>query len=69
FEGGLQIGYSGNYGAYEVALVARTITHEKNLKGVIETYLAAVYNEPRTVGVSVHMNWYCAVAMTGHPAI
>ena len=57
FEGGLKIGYSGNYGAYEVALFARNITNEKNLKGVIENYMAAVYNEPRTVGVSLNMNW------------
>jgi iron complex outermembrane receptor protein len=24
---------------------------------VIENYMAAVYNEPRTVGVSLNMNW------------
>ena len=57
FEGGLMLGYSGNYGAWEVALFARNITNEKNLKGVIENYMAAVYNEPRTVGVSVNLNW------------
>ena len=57
FEGGLKLGYSGGYGAYEVALFARNITNEKNLKGVIENYMAAVYNEPRTVGVSLNMNW------------
>jgi len=57
FEGGLKVGYSGNYGAYEVALFARNITNEKNLKGVIENYMAAVYNEPRTVGVSLNVNW------------
>lgn len=57
FEGGLRLGWSGNYGAYEVALFARNITNEKNLKGAIENYMAAVYNEPRTVGVSVNLNW------------
>jgi iron complex outermembrane recepter protein len=57
FEGGLKLGYSGNYGAWEVALFARNITNEKNLKGVIENYMAAVYNEPRTVGVSLNLNW------------
>ncbi|MDV3468248.1 TonB-dependent receptor [Stenotrophomonas sp. C3(2023)] len=57
FEGGLRVGYSGNYGAYEVALFARNITNEKNLKGAIENYMAAVYNEPRTVGVSLNVNW------------
>jgi iron complex outermembrane receptor protein len=53
FEGGLKLGYEGGNGAYEVALFGRNITNEKNLKGVIENYMAAVYNEPRIVGVSV----------------
>ncbi|CAN5137148.1 TonB-dependent receptor [soil metagenome] len=52
FEGGLKIGYSGGNGAYEVAAFARNITNEKNLKGVIENYMAAVYNDPRIIGVS-----------------
>ena len=53
FEGGLKLGYEGGDGAYEVALFGRNITNEKNLKGVIENYMAAVYNEPRIVGISV----------------
>ncbi|MEW5688230.1 MAG: TonB-dependent receptor [Pseudomonadota bacterium] len=53
FEGGARIGYEGGDGAYEVALFARNITNEKNLKGVIENYMAAVYNEPRIIGVSL----------------
>ncbi|MFZ5748411.1 MAG: TonB-dependent receptor [Pseudomonadota bacterium] len=52
FEGGLRIGYRGGNGAWEVSAFARNITNEKNLKGVIENYLAAVLNEPRVVGVS-----------------
>jgi iron complex outermembrane receptor protein len=52
-EGGLKLGYEGGNGAYEVALFGRNITNEKNLKGVIENYMAAVYNEPRIVGISV----------------
>jgi iron complex outermembrane receptor protein len=52
-EGGLKLGYEGGDGAYEVALFGRNITNEKNLKGVIENYMAAVYNEPRIVGISV----------------
>jgi iron complex outermembrane receptor protein len=52
FEGGLQLGYAGHNGAYELSLFARNITDEKNLKGVIENYMAAVYNEPRIVGVA-----------------
>ena len=57
FEGGVKLGYSGGYGAYEVALFGRNITNEKNLKGVIENYMAAVYNEPRIIGVSLNYNW------------
>ncbi|MFT4247375.1 MAG: TonB-dependent receptor [Pseudomonas sp.] len=57
FEGGLKLGYSGGYGAWEVAAFARNITNEKNLKGVIENYMAAVYNEPRIIGVSFNLNW------------
>jgi iron complex outermembrane receptor protein len=53
FEGGLKLGYESADGAYDVALFARNITNEKNLKGVIENYMAAVYNDPRIVGVSV----------------
>jgi len=53
FEGGAKIGYQGAGGDYEIALFARNVTNEKNLKGVIENYMAAVYNEPRIVGVSV----------------
>lgn len=40
-----------------MAAFARNITNEKNVKGVIENYMAAVYNEPRIVGVSVNVNW------------
>ena len=50
FEGGLKIGYAGDN--WELAAFARNITNEKNLKGVIENYMAAVYNEPRIFGVS-----------------
>ncbi len=53
FEGGVRAGFEGGNGAYEVAVFARNITKEKNLKGVIENYMAAVYNEPRIIGVSL----------------
>jgi len=53
FEGGLKVGYTGGNGAWEVAAFARNITNEKNLKGVIENYMAAVLNEPRVIGVSL----------------
>lgn len=52
FEGGLKIGYEGNGGEWEIAAFARNITNEKNLKGVIENYMAAVFNDPRVVGIS-----------------
>jgi len=58
FEGGAKLGYSGDSGAYEAALFVRNITNEKNVKGVIENYMAAVYNEPRTVGVSFEYHWH-----------
>jgi iron complex outermembrane receptor protein len=51
FEGGLKIGY--DTGDFEIAAFARNITNEKNLKGVIENYMAPVYNEPRIIGVSL----------------
>ena len=52
FEGGLKIGYEGNGGEWEIAAFARNITNEKNLKGVIENYMAAVFNDPRIIGIS-----------------
>ncbi|KTR82204.1 TonB-dependent receptor [Novosphingobium fluoreni] len=51
FEGGLKVGY--DTGDFEIAGFVRNITNEKNLKGVIENYMAAVYNEPRIIGVSL----------------
>ncbi len=53
FEGGLKLGYENMAQGYEIAVFGRNITNEKNLKGVIENYMAAVYNEPRIVGVSI----------------
>jgi iron complex outermembrane receptor protein len=53
FEGGLKIGYAAPDDAWELAAFARNITNEKNLKGVIENYMAAVFNEPRVIGVSL----------------
>ncbi|MFZ2995441.1 TonB-dependent receptor [Sphingobium sp.] len=53
FEGGLKVGYTAPDGKYEIAAFARNITNEKNLKGVIENYMAAVFNEPRVIGISL----------------
>ena len=52
-EGGLKVGYRTPDDRLEIAAFARNITDEKNLKGVIENYMAAVFNEPRVVGISV----------------
>jgi Outer membrane receptor proteins, mostly Fe transport len=51
FEGGLKLGYATD--AWEVALYGRNITNNKNLKGVIENYSAAILNEPPTYGVTL----------------
>jgi len=51
FEGGLKVGYESDAG-WNAAVFARNITSERNLKGVIENYNAAVFNEPRIIGVS-----------------
>ena len=53
FEGGLKIGYRTPDDRMEIAAFARNITNEKNLKGVIENYNAAVFNEPRVIGVTL----------------
>lgn len=53
FEGGLKVGYTTADRKYEIAAFARNITNEKNLKGVIENYNAAVFNEPRIIGISL----------------
>jgi len=50
---GLKVGYTTPDKKYEIAAFARNLTNEQNLKGVIENYMAAVYNEPRVIGVSV----------------
>lgn len=53
FELGLKAGYTTADRKYEIAAFARNVTDEKNLKGVIENYNAAIFNEPRIIGVSV----------------
>ena len=53
YELGLKLGYAAPGNKWEIAAFARNVTNEKNLKGVIENYLAAVYNEPRVIGVSL----------------
>jgi outer membrane receptor protein involved in Fe transport len=54
FEGGLKLGYAKTDGAYEVALFARNITNEVNLRGGIDfNNLTGFVNEPRIVGISI----------------
>ncbi|MBR0558871.1 TonB-dependent receptor [Neokomagataea anthophila] len=52
FEGGMKLGYS--WKKYEMAVFVRNITNNKNLKGVIDNYMAGVYNDPRIIGISAH---------------
>jgi iron complex outermembrane receptor protein len=53
FEAGLKAGYVAPDNKYELAVFVRNLTNEKNLKGVIENYNAAVFNDPRIIGVSL----------------
>ncbi|MBI1686918.1 TonB-dependent receptor [Caulobacter hibisci] len=54
FEGGLKLGYGRTDGAYEVAVFARNITNEVNLRGAIDFHnLTGFVNEPRVVGISL----------------
>ena len=53
YEGALRIGYQSTHG-YELAVYARNITNRHNLIGVLDTYLAPAYNEPRIVGVELN---------------
>jgi outer membrane receptor protein involved in Fe transport len=54
FEGGLKLGYAKQDGAYEVAVFARNITNEVNLRGGIDfNNLTGFVNEPRIVGISI----------------
>ncbi len=51
-EGGLRVGYSWNYGKYDVALFGRNITDEVQVVGAIDfNNLTGMINEPRTMGV------------------
>tara|TARA_B100001179_G_scaffold226674_1_gene208059 strand:- start:181 stop:2403 length:2223 start_codon:yes stop_codon:yes gene_type:complete len=53
-EGGLRIGYAKFDGSLEVALFARNITDEDNVKGGIDfNNNTAFVNDPRVIGVSV----------------
>ena len=50
-EGGLRVGYSWNYGKYDLALFGRNITDEVQVVGAIDfNNLTGMINEPRTWG-------------------
>ena len=53
YEAGLKLGYTAPGDAYELSVFARNLTNQKNLKGVIENFMAAVFNEPRIIGVQL----------------
>jgi iron complex outermembrane recepter protein len=53
FEAGLKGGYAAPGNKYELAVFVRNLTNEKNLKGVLDNYNAAVFNDPRIIGVSL----------------
>lgn len=51
-EGGLRVGYSWNYGKYDLAVFGRNITDEVKVVGAIDfNNLTGMINEPRTLGV------------------
>ncbi|QZD95957.1 TonB-dependent receptor [Qipengyuania gelatinilytica] len=57
-EGGLRIGYAKFDGSLEVALFARNITDEDNVKGGIDfNNNTAFVNDPRVIGVSVRFDY------------
>ena len=57
-EGGLRLGYAKFDGSLEVALFARNITDEDNVKGGIDfNNNTAFVNDPRVFGVSVRFNY------------
>jgi iron complex outermembrane recepter protein len=56
FEAGLKLGYARTDGSWEIALFARNITDEDNVKGAIDfNNNTAFVNEPRIVGISLRV--------------
>ena len=51
---GARIGYAAPH--YEIAAFARNLLNKHNLIGVIENYMAGVYNEPRVFGVALSLH-------------
>ncbi|MEX0708606.1 MAG: TonB-dependent receptor [Woeseia sp.] len=58
FEAGLRAGYIGNNGQWELAVFARNLTDEENLKGGIDfNNNTGFVNEPRIFGMNFRMNF------------
>ena len=58
FEGGLRIGYAALDGRWEVAVFARNITDEDNVRGGIDfNNNTGFVNDPRTFGISARFNY------------
>jgi iron complex outermembrane receptor protein len=59
FEGGLRIGYENFAQNYTVALFARNLTDEDNVKGAIDfNNLSGIINEPRVIGVEGKISFF-----------
>jgi iron complex outermembrane receptor protein len=59
FEGGLRIGYENFAQNYTVALFARNLTDEDNVKGAIDfNNLTGIVNEPRVIGVEAKISFF-----------
>lgn len=58
-EGGFRIGYQNFAHGYTIALFARNITNEDNVKGAIDfNNLTGIINEPRVVGIEAKLSFY-----------
>jgi iron complex outermembrane receptor protein len=59
FEGGLRIGYENFAQNYTVALFARNLTDEDNVKGAVDfNNLTGIVNEPRVIGVEAKISFF-----------
>jgi iron complex outermembrane receptor protein len=59
FEGGLRIAYDNFADDYSVALFARNITDEENIKGAIDfNNLTGIVNQPRIFGIEAKFRFY-----------
>jgi iron complex outermembrane receptor protein len=59
FEGGLRLGYKNFDHEYEIALFARNITDEENLRAAIDfNNLTGIVNQPRVVGIEFRKDFF-----------